>query len=51
MTVTRRSVIGSVAITALSGSSGRSNAEHVPTIRIGVLTDRDPIAIWAGRSQ
>ena len=39
MTVTRRSVIGSAAITALSSSSGRAHGNNVPTIRIGVLTD------------
>jgi branched-chain amino acid transport system substrate-binding protein len=39
MTVTRRSVIGSAAMTALSSGSGRGQGNNVPTIRIGVLTD------------
>ncbi|HEY4043449.1 MAG TPA: ABC transporter substrate-binding protein [Rhodopila sp.] len=42
MTLTRRAVIGSAAITALSGGRAQRSrvlANNVPTIRIGVLTD------------
>src|ERR1700722_9007616 len=39
MAITRRSFIGSAAITTLSGGSGLAQRNNVPTIRIGVLTD------------
>jgi branched-chain amino acid transport system substrate-binding protein len=39
MAITRRSFIGSAAVTTLSGGSGLAQRNNVPTIRIGVLTD------------